>query len=124
MHYIEPNELMNILKRIHVSSRLLLRIATGSANDLLQRAGFAANVLSFWWQKLGESRGLWPAGSPPAALTDLWADVEQSLNEIAVIEAGDPTAFESGNTVAFGLDGRLNVLTSHERVGLWGLCPA
>jgi hypothetical protein len=102
---------------------LLLRIATGSANDLLQRAGFAADALSFWWKKLGEARGLWPLGSPPEALTDLWADVADSLDEIAAIEASDATAFESANAVAFGSDGHLNVLTSHERVGLWGLCP-
>jgi hypothetical protein len=103
---------------------LLLRVATGSAHDLLQQAGFAADVLSFWWQKLGEARGLWPAGSPPAALSDLWADVEDSLSEIAAIEAANPAAFDTINTVAFGQDGRLNVLSSHERVGLWGLCPA
>lgn len=103
---------------------LLLRIATGSASDLLQQAGFAADVLSFWWQKLGEARGLWTPGSPPTALTDLWADVEESLNELVAVEASDPTALESVNSVAFGMEGRLNVLSSHERVGLWGLCPA
>jgi hypothetical protein len=105
-------------------SVLLLRIATGSANDLLQQAGFAADFLSFWWQKLGEARGLWKPGSPPAALSDLWADVEASLNELVAVEAYDPTTLESVNSVAFGMEGRLNVLSSHERVGLWGLCPA
>ncbi len=103
---------------------LLLRVATGSAHDLLKQAGFAADALSFWWQKLGEARGLWPAGSPPSALTDLWADVEESLNEIATVEATDPAALASANIVAFRMQGRLNILTSHERVGLWGLCPA
>jgi hypothetical protein len=103
---------------------LLLRIATGSAHDLLKQAGFGANVLSFWWQNLGEARGLWPSGSPPEALSDLWADVQDSLNDLAAIEADDPTALESVNNIAFGPDVRINVLASHERVGLWGLCPA
>jgi hypothetical protein len=103
---------------------LLLRIATGSAQDLLQQAGFSADALSFWWKKVGETRGLWPAGSPPTALSDLWADVKASLDELADVDATDPTALESINSIAFGMEGRLNVLSSHERVGLWGLCPA
>lgn len=102
----------------------LLRIATGSAHDVLKQAGFGASDLSFWWTKLGETRGLWSPGSPPSALSDLWADIEVSLNEIDATEASDATAFDSVNDLAFGMDGRLNVLSSHERVGLWGLCPA
>jgi hypothetical protein len=103
---------------------LLLRLATGSAHDLLYQAGFDATDLSFWWGKLGEARGLWTAGSPPTALSDLWADIEDGLREIADKEAEDPEAFKSINSVAYGSSGRLNLLASHERVGLWGLCPA
>jgi hypothetical protein len=103
---------------------LLLRVATGSAHDLLHQAGFDAATLSFWWQKLGEARGLWKSGSVPAALSDLWADIEDGLRELEEIEANDPKAFETINDVAYGIFGRLNVLASHERVGLWGLCPA
>lgn len=103
---------------------LLLRVATGSAHDLLNRAGFDAAVLSFWWQKLGEARGLWKSGSVPAALSDLWADIEDGLREVEEIEAADPKAFETINGVAYGIFARLNVFASHERVGLWALCPA
>jgi hypothetical protein len=45
------------------------------------------------------------------------------LRRTASIEATDPTALESVYNVAFGMEGRLNVLSSHDRVGLWGLCP-
>ena len=103
---------------------LLLRIATGSAHDLLHQAGFDAAALSFWWQKLGEARGLWKSGSPPAALVDLWADIEDGLREVKEIEVNDPATFDTINGVAYGGFGRLNVLASHERAGLWGLCPA
>jgi hypothetical protein len=103
---------------------LLLRIATGSAHDLLHQAGFDASALSFWWQKLGEARGLWKPGSPPGALADLWADIEDGLREVEEIEADDPATFETINGVAYGIFGRMNVLASHERVSLWGLCPA
>lgn len=40
------------------------------------------------------------------------------------IEADDSASFETMNGVAYGVFSRLNVLASHERVGLWGLCPA
>lgn len=103
---------------------LLLRLATGSAHDLLHQAGFDAAALSFWWQKLGEARGLWKPGAPPAALADLWADIEDGLREANEIEADDAASFETMNGVAYGVFSRLNVLASHERVGLWGLCPA
>lgn len=102
---------------------LLLRVATGSAHALLNRAGFDATTLSFWWQKLGEARGLWKPGAPPASLSDLWADIEDGLQEIEEISADNPATFDTINGVAFGIFGRLNVLASHERVGLWGLCP-
>ncbi|MGH8677970.1 MAG: hypothetical protein ACREUQ_06430 [Burkholderiales bacterium] len=103
---------------------LLLRVATGSAHDLLQQAGINAAALSFWWQKLGETRGLWKPNSPPTALADLWADIADGLREVDEIEAGDAAAFDTFNGVAFGVFSQLNLLASHERVGLWGLCPA
>lgn len=102
---------------------LLLRVATGSAQDLLHQAGLDAAALSFWWQKLGEARGLWQPNSPPTALADLWADIQDCLREIGEIEAHDATTYENVNGIAYGVFGRLNVLASHERVGLWGLCP-
>jgi hypothetical protein len=103
---------------------LLLRLATGSAHDLLHHAGFDAVLLSFWWQKLGEARGLWKPGSPPAALADLWADIEDGLREIEEIEVDDPTSFDTMHGVAYESFPRLNLFASHERVGLWGLCPS
>ncbi|GFO82368.1 MAG: hypothetical protein A49_19950 [Methyloceanibacter sp.] len=103
---------------------LLLRVATGSAQDLLGQAGFDAAALSFWWQKLGEARGLWNPGSPPAALADLWADIEDGLREVEALELREPEALEAISGIAYGGFRGLNVLASHERVGLWGLCPA
>lgn len=71
----------------------------------------------------GATRGLWKPGSPPAALSDLWADIADGLREMEELEAANPHEFETVNGVAYGNFGRLNVLASHERVGLWGLCP-
>ncbi|TPK02881.1 hypothetical protein FJ872_28760 [Mesorhizobium sp. B2-5-9] len=103
---------------------LLLRLATGAAHLLLNRAGLNANLLGFWWERLGETRGLWRPGSPPSALTDLWADVEESLRDISNVETSTPEVMESFRSLSAELPGSLNMLATHERVSLWGLCPA
>jgi hypothetical protein len=102
---------------------LLLRIATGSAHDLLAAGGIDSAAISFWWTKIGEVRGLWEPGSAPDSLTDLWADIEEALLETAQLEKAQPNAFESTRSVAFDAAGRFNIFSSHKRVGLWGLCP-
>ncbi len=102
---------------------LLLRLATGSAHDLLKQAGFDAAALTFWWQSIGVARGLWDASTPPSHLSDLWADIRDTLLEVEDTTNSDPSALSSINGLGYGLSGRLNMLCSHERVGLWGLCP-
>jgi hypothetical protein len=102
---------------------LLLRTATGSAYDLFAHGGIDSAALSFWWTKIGEARGLWQPGSPPAALSDLWADIEDALQEVAQIKRTQPDALASTRSVMFDAAGRFNIFSSHERVGLWGLCP-
>ena len=103
---------------------LLLRLATGSAHRLLDNSGIDAETLSFWWTRLGESRGIWDPGTPPSDLHDLWADVEQSLNEISEIENVHPHLLRSFSSIALNLAPNLKILTSHERVGIWGLCSS
>jgi hypothetical protein len=102
---------------------LLLRVATGSACDLLDQAGFDATALEFWWRSIGEARGLWEPASPPATLIDLWADVKDALSDIQLFAQRNPPALESVNGIASALGDRFSVLCSHERVALWGLCP-
>jgi hypothetical protein len=103
---------------------LLLRVATGSAHDLLQQAGFDSTALAFWWRMVGEARGLWDPTSPPANLSDLWVDVRDAISDIQEFVADNPIAIQSMNGIVGGVGERFNVLCSHERVGLWGLCPS
>ncbi|TJV25042.1 MAG: hypothetical protein E5Y04_09365 [Mesorhizobium sp.] len=103
---------------------LLLRVATGSAHDLLKQASFDANALAFWWKSIGIARGLWEPAVPPTQLSDLWADIRDMLLGVDDTNATDPGALSSINGLGYGMSGRLNMLCSHERVGLWGLCPA
>lgn len=102
---------------------LLLRVATGSAHDLLKQAGFDANALAFWWNAIGVARGLWEPTSPPTRLVDLYADIRDTLHGVDDTNTSDPAALSSINGLGYGTSGRLNMLCSHERVGLWGLCP-
>lgn len=97
---------------------LLLRLATGSAQDLLNQAGVGVGALAFWWEKLGEARGLWPPGSPPSPLSDLWADIDSTLEDIRV---ADPASLSSIGALADLVGRRSSLFCSHERVGLWGL---
>lgn len=100
---------------------LLLRIASGSVQDLLQQAGFDKATLEFWWQSIGETRGLWAPGEAPLELHDLWAEVRDAFSEVL---AESPDAPGSISSLASGIGRHFNVLCSHERVGLWGVCPA
>lgn len=102
---------------------LLLRVATGAAHLLFTRAGFDASLFGFWSQKLGEARGLWRPGTAPAALIDLWADVKDSLRDVADVEASSPELLNSFHEISMELPGSLKMFASYERVSLWGLCP-
>lgn len=103
---------------------LLLRVATGSAQDLLQEAGVNSETLSFWWQAIGEARGLWPSETPPEDLSDLWADVREALSDVEAFGSAAAASPQSINDLGSYIGGSLRALCSHERVGLWGLCPA
>ena len=90
---------------------------------LLLRSGLQSNDLSFWWQKIGAARGLWEPTSPPEDLADLWADVGDTLDEVDDFIAVNAAALQSAHRITSGLGHRFSILASHERVGLWSLCP-
>ncbi|MCP4329785.1 MAG: hypothetical protein GY791_15260 [Alphaproteobacteria bacterium] len=124
-HYSTNAPIGQAIDVFSVTSRavLLLRIATGSANDLLQKAGFRENELEFWWRPIGETRGLWAIEVPPETLSDLWADVRDAIDDIARLGDADPRSMQTATGIATNLGDRFSVLCSHERVGLWALCP-
>jgi hypothetical protein len=121
---VKPTSLATDPLAVLSRATLLLRVATGSAHDLLTQAGFDATALAFWWGSIGVARGLWEPTSPPEQLNDLWADIRDTLLELEDTTASKPAALSSINGLGYGESGRLNMLCSHERVGLWGLCPA
>ena len=120
---IEPNN--NWSDALSVISRalLLLRLASGSAYGLLEKVDVDSNDLAFWWESIGENRGIWLPGNSPNELLDLWTDVEVSLSVVTQTENSHPNLSSSFRSIASHLAPQLSVLASHERVGIWSLCP-
>ena len=108
---------------LQVMSRavLLLRVATGACGELFQKAGYKRSDLEFWWQDLGKNLGFWDNSNLPDNLTDLWGDVEDVLSSleqwISDYDQQNPSMF----TFKSNKNSNLDVLSSCERIGLWGL---
>jgi hypothetical protein len=105
---------------VQVISRafLLLRISTGSSEGLITRlpAGAAAG-LDFWVAQIGEDRSLWSKNARPAQSVDLWIDTEDAINEID----RNLVNIDSFKTLWRTFPSAAAMLTSWERVCLWGL---
>jgi hypothetical protein len=71
-------------------SALLLRLATGATRRLFDQAGVQMTETAFWRDALGQRKGLWPLGSTPDPMSDLWADVEDGLRDFEEFEASVP----------------------------------
>jgi hypothetical protein len=110
---------------LEVASRayLLLRLATGACNDLLDVVRpicSPSDLLGFWWHNLGSDRGLWNIGSAPNSAEDLWLDVRDAMNDMC-------KEIDSGKTSATILDFTNSwkdcalMFGGTERIGFWGL---
>ena len=62
---------------------LLLRIANAVCAQRLKQASVLKEDLRFWWDRLGQDNGFWTQGSEPDPLSDLWADVSNSINSLS-----------------------------------------
>jgi hypothetical protein len=98
---------------------LLLRLATGATRDNFR--GIAKpdmEKLSFWWNPIGEERGIWDTGNVPNDFQDLWQDIQESLDQIDSWQAtGGRSKKDLFNDAAVGVKS----LSSCERIALWGL---
>ena len=102
---------------------LLLRMASGSTADLLQNAMFTPEALAFWWERLGQSRGLWEGTKSAADIIDLWADIELLSRDLSDFDekhvATSQTFFNIGSELASATIG----LGSFDRVAIWSVTP-
>jgi hypothetical protein len=95
---------------------LLLRLATGMAEDQLRAAGVQPfHHFQAWWQDFGASHGLWAPGMPPAASADLWSDIDLALEESASAPTGHRLEWVTA------LAGNAVRVCETERAALWGL---
>ena len=62
-----PRQHLQVISR----ATLLLRLASGSASELLARSGLSNRQIDFWITSLGEDRALWRPDSKPEFLTIL-----------------------------------------------------
>ncbi|TPJ50510.1 MULTISPECIES: hypothetical protein [unclassified Mesorhizobium] len=103
---------------------LLLRMASGSTSQLFQSAGFDKASIDFWYKELGPARGLWNDGSEPENSIDMWSDIRQSLDDLAMFQADNPGPDHSFYNLASQQGGALGGLAGFERAMIWSMIPA
>ena len=90
-----PSQAMPDVFAVLSRAVLLLRVSAGSVADQFQTAAFNGAALQFWWEAIGEARGLWQPGNAPNDLQDLWKDIEDTLADIDRERAANPAAFRT-----------------------------
>ena len=100
---------------------ILLKTATNSCDLLFKEISlFNSNQLRFWWEQLGESRPLWKNGNDPSHMTDLWNDVETAISDIENWINKNTHNNISYEEMWKELASSAAVLSTCERIGLWG----
>jgi transposase-like protein len=98
---------------------LLLRLTSGATAKLFRDAGINGQSIEFWWQRLGQGRGLWEGTKEVDDLVDLWADIEAMLASVDAFQGRNDLAkqtfFLAGNELQQAFVG----LGSCERVAIW-----
>jgi hypothetical protein len=121
---ISPTIRENSHAAIVARATLLLRIASGSTADLFQAAGFTPGTLAFWWERMGQSRGLWEGAKGADDLLDLWADIESLLSELDIFQKKHTPDAQTFFRVGSELGQAIVGLGSCERVAIWSLTPS
>ena len=114
-----PDYSMHMLAR----AAFLLRIASGSCSNLLEKAGVNVDDhLHCWWDSCIGGRRLCPPGTAmPSAYSDLWTDIEDTLD--AVDSAVSSGAVGCYHTLWKEVGGDLWTLGTTDRAFLWGMIP-
>ncbi len=96
---------------------LLLRFSTGAANLLMEDSGVKMENLKFWWEDIATKIGI--LGSKPSGIdtTDLYVDVQESVNSIEADKASITSVYEA-NILSYP---DLHNLKQFQRVCFWGL---
>jgi hypothetical protein len=121
---ISPEARENSHYAILARATLLLRVASGSSADLFQAAGFTSDNIAFWWQAMGQSRGLWEGAKSADDLLDLWADIDLLLGDLDIFQKKHTQDAQTFFRVGSELGQAIVGLGSCERVAIWSLTPS
>ena len=99
---------------------LLLRVASGSAANMLQSVGApGSQALAFWSKHPSVRRLLWAGDSAPSTCSDLWIDLRDAIESID--DWMDQSTSVCHNTAWKEHGWEMAALGTTERVALWGL---
>jgi len=102
---------------------LLLRVASGSVLRLLMAAGISGEELRFWWNDLGQSRGIWTGDRDLGDLEDLWADIDPMLDQLRQYQVGTPSGHKTFHDAGTKLANAIAALGGCERFAIWSMTP-
>lgn len=112
----EPKYTLQVISRAF----LLLRISTGVNGKLLHEAGFTKDNIEFWWLPYAVDHGLIETGTPVSSFTDLWDDIDLTLQDIDIWKASNAGPY-SYNKLMIEIPKSIFQLSECERISLWGL---
>lgn len=102
---------------------LLLRLASGSVLRLLMAAGISGDEIRFWWNDLGQSRGIWTGDRDIDDLEDLWADIDPVLEQLRQYQADTPSDHKTFHDAGTKLANAIAALGGCERFAIWSMTP-
>ena len=107
---------------IEMASRaaFLLRLTTGASRNLFNKVSVDSSEIEFWWKPLGLNHGLWADGNALQDFSDLWADIQEALDEINTWLSNNSTPLDQLQKFT-QIPGQLISLCSCERIPLWGM---
>jgi hypothetical protein len=116
-HFGYQNQHLQVISR----AALLLRVATGSSANLLNRSRFNHETVNTWMNFFGVNRGLWSEGNEPEQIIDLWTDIEDAINDARQFEIEHVNGHESLHQLLISNPDAFSRLGECERIALWGL---
>ena len=106
-----------ITRAVLSRATLLLRIANGVCAQRLANAQVTRQDLEFWWTRVGEDEGLWSRGTEPEPFADLWAEVNDAIDDTETALASISTPREMSKISEILSQGVS--LTQYSRAALW-----
>lgn len=98
---------------------LLLRVASAAVERNLMATRVSREDLKFWWEGLGNDYGYWANGSSFTQMTDLWADIRDSITLLDdwCNTSPDKSKLDLNRTHSY----ELMQISQFNRAGLWAI---